>query len=294
MNWVKQGGQCLFYSHSFPCYCPLLYHTSNTACFLLLDPTENANNTKLLTVSANGIISSSSKTLYHNGNLGELTAESIAPPKAQDVFNALATKLEASDLADLQQQIDTLRADFEYVPIKINSFTVSPSYLQYGQTRQVVFSWTLNNAVLKTQFWGDVQIDNSKRSHTTANAIGGGGTYTLTVKDNRDHEDTETVTIPVYDAIFYGVSSKDTITNLTDISTPKWQASHTKTFNLNAGVDDYIYYACISTKNPTFKVGGFDGGFSQQAGTITYSNGRTYKVFRSDNKGLGSTTVEVK
>ena len=191
---------------------------------------------------------------------------------------------------DLQTQIN----DLKYVPVKIQSFTSTPSYIKYGQSSLTgfTFSWTLNDASIKSQQWNNIPINISQQTYSPTSALTS-HTHQLTVTDNRDYTATSSLTIPVYDAIFYGVNNSTSITSLENISTPKWQASHAKTFSVNAAANQYIYYACVDEKEPVFKVGGFEGGFSQ-IGTVAYSNGRTYKVFRSDNKGLGSTTVEVK
>ena len=75
------------------------------------------------------------------------------------------------------------------------------------------------------------------------------------------------------------------------------QGSKAKTFTVNAGAGQHIYYA-IPTRygTPAFKVGGFDGGFSK-AGTIQFKNAsgytESYDIWISDNAGLGNTTVNV-
>ena len=68
-------------------------------------------------------------------------------------------------------------------------------------------------------------------------------------------------------------------------------------FTVFASSGEYIWYACpFLYGTPTFNVGGFDGGFSKVATfDFTNSSGYTeeYQVWRSDNAGLGSTTVKV-
>ena len=79
--------------------------------------------------------------------------------------------------------------------------------------------------------------------------------------------------------------------------TKSLQGGKGKTFTVNAATGAYIWYACpVSYGTPTFNVGGFDGGFSKVA-TLDYTNAvgytEEYQVWRSDNAGLGSTTVKV-
>ena len=75
------------------------------------------------------------------------------------------------------------------------------------------------------------------------------------------------------------------------------QSDKGKTFTVNAATGAYIWYACPARYGaPNFNVGGFDGGFSKVATfDFTNSSGYTeeYQVWRSDNAGLGSTTVKV-
>lgn len=70
-----------------------------------------------------------------------------------------------------------------------------------------------------------------------------------------------------------------------------------KTFTVTAGPDQYIWYAVPESWGAcTFKVGGFDGGFSLVK-TYVHTNasgGSTrYNIYRSDNANLGKTTVTV-
>ena len=75
------------------------------------------------------------------------------------------------------------------------------------------------------------------------------------------------------------------------------QGSKAKTFTVNAAASQHIYYA-IPTRygTPSFKVGGFEGGFAKAA-TIDFTNAsgyeESYDIWKSDNAGLGSTTVVV-
>lgn len=79
--------------------------------------------------------------------------------------------------------------------------------------------------------------------------------------------------------------------------TKSLQGGKDKTFTVNAAAGAYIWYACPARYGtPNFNVGGFDGGFSKVA-TLDYTNAvgytEEYQVWRSDNAGLGSTTVKV-
>ena len=76
------------------------------------------------------------------------------------------------------------------------------------------------------------------------------------------------------------------------------QASKGKTFTVNAGENEHIFYAVPSRYGTCmFNVGGFDGGFSKVT-TFDFVNAsgfkESYDVYKSTNDNLGSTTVTVK
>lgn len=79
-------------------------------------------------------------------------------------------------------------------------------------------------------------------------------------------------------------------------------ADYKGTFVVNADqAGEYIWFAFrdqlqTDDGNPTFTVGGFPGGFTDK-GTVSHTNDsgftETYRLWRSDNAALGSTTVVV-
>ena len=78
--------------------------------------------------------------------------------------------------------------------------------------------------------------------------------------------------------------------------TKRLQPSPAGSFNVNAGVNQFIYFACPSNYSPVFNVNGFTGGFEVAATlnfTNAYGNTMAYTVYKSLNKNLGNTTVTV-
>lgn len=66
---------------------------------------------------------------------------------------------------------------------------------------------------------------------------------------------------------------------------------------VNSSNNYYIWYAYPARLgNANFKVGGFDGGFELYT-TFTHTNSsgyqESYYVYKSDNHGLGNTTIEI-
>ena len=74
--------------------------------------------------------------------------------------------------------------------------------------------------------------------------------------------------------------------------------SRARTKTVTAGAGQYIWFAYPARLGAaTFKVGGFEGGFTLVDGSFSHTNAsgytEAYRVYRSDNAGLGATTVVV-
>lgn len=130
--------------------------------------------------------------------------------------------------------------------------------------------------------------------------------FVLKATDARGKSDTQLLRIHAYNGVYTGAASSPGVIDATFLNTLKKSVAggYAKTFTVDANAGQYIWYACPtklhwlieSDVTPTFNVGGFDGGFSKVA-TFDFTNtvGYTeeYQVWRSDNAGLGSTTVKV-
>lgn len=197
-----------------------------------------------------------------------------------------AIKQTESEIVDIKERLDAL----EYVDIKINSFTASPSVCEMGSSQTVNLAWTLNKTATTQTINGTAVTGNSKQyTGVTANT-----TYTLAVGDGQTTA-SKSASVSFANQIYYGVATNlDNVTSLTKV------LSNTKgrTITVNAGAGQYIIYAIPARLgNVTFYVGGFEGGFEAPVGqTLTNASGysETYKVYRSTNASLGSTTVEIR
>lgn len=197
-----------------------------------------------------------------------------------------AVKQTESEIVDIKERLDAL----EYVDIKINSFTASPSVCEMGSSQTVNLAWTLNKTATTQTINGTAVTGNSKQyTGVTANT-----TYTLAVGDGQTTA-SKSASVSFANQIYYGVATNlDNVTSLTKV------LSNTKgrTITVNAGRGEYIVYAIPARLgNATFYVGGFEGGFeSPIEQTLTNASGysETYKVYRSTNASLGSTTVEIR
>ena len=201
-----------------------------------------------------------------------------------------------SALDDLTNKV----ADLMYEPIAISSFTNNVNTVEMGSTvNTVVLNWATNKTPEELTLDGE-GIDASLKTKTIESAnIKSNKTYTLKATDERDAEATRTTAITFLNGVYWGAGADQSSFDSAFILglTKGLQASKAKTFTVNAGAGQHIYYA-IPTRygTPGFKVGGFDGGFAK-AGTIDFTNAsgyaESYDIWKSDNAGLGNTTVVV-
>lgn len=123
-------------------------------------------------------------------------------------------------------------------------------------------------------------------------------TFTLTA-DKSSESDTSQVSYAWRPRAFWGVGSGvDTEAEVEVLASSGLIASRAATFTVSPGAGQYIYYAYPASYGAaTFTVGGFEGGFDLVSATlsITNANGVTqdYRLYKSTNANLGSTTVTV-
>ena len=220
-------------------------------------------------------------------------------------FQSGAT-LYASELNAMDNQIyanAAAIADLQYSAIDISAFSASPSQAELGSTvSSVTLSYTMNKKPTSATLDGSAQTI-SQASGTislTGLSLAANKTWTLAATDERNATSSKTATLSFLNKAHYGVAvTPETINSsfLLGLANGVLTASRAMTFTVNAGANQYIWYAVpASFGTCAFTVGGFLGGFVKVI-TITHTNasGRqaSYDVYRSDNAGLGSTTVIV-
>ena len=122
----------------------------------------------------------------------------------------------------------------------------------------------------------------------------------LNVKDAKNATSSKNTKLTFANKIYYGVAAAPSTINdtfLLGLVNKVLATSRAKTFTVNAGSNQYIWYAVPSLFGVcSFKVGGFEGGFTKVS-TFNHTNasgGKTnYDVYRSDNINLGENTVIV-
>lgn len=201
---------------------------------------------------------------------------------------------EYSQIENVKDALNTLL----YTDLAIAFSTSQPLINEKGTTlTDVVFNWDYNRDV-DTQSIDDVPIHKDSRIYKYPTPISTNKNVTLKVNDFvKDYS--KSISFKFMNAIYYGVSNSSTYNSELILGfTKELSESKSKTFTVNAGANQHIFY-CIpeSYGTPTFSVGGFAGGFNKVA-TIDFTNSlnytEKYTIWKSVNANLGSTTVTVK
>ena len=194
------------------------------------------------------------------------------------------------------EDVYALKDEIDYLhPLAITSFSVSPNLAEKGSTlSSETFAFAVNRlgAVLTLE---DQTVSGSGTSR--ADTLTSDKTYTLKAVLNSVTK-TATASIKFVAPVYYGVSASYALEDATVLAlTRVLTTSRSRTFTVNAASGQYILYALpASLGTPTFKVGGFEGGFTL-VGTFDFTNSsghtESYNLYRTVNAGLGSTSVAV-
>ena len=195
-------------------------------------------------------------------------------------------------LATLEQNV----AELMYKPLSISSFTNSISVAEIGSTvTDINLSWSFNKKPVSVTLDGAVQVAETSGSLAlTGLSLTTDKTWTLIGTDEKNAVATKEAKLQFLNGIYYGVSTSipENLSALTKVLTNNKEM----TFTVTAGEGEYIWYFCPSRLGEcNFNVGGFDGGFESLAVQLTNESGYTeaYKIYRSVNANLGTTTVTV-
>ena len=205
------------------------------------------------------------------------------------------------DIAGLQKQIADLKADFEYEPIKITSFSVSPTKVEMGgELEKATFKWAINKTPAKLTLNG-AKTDPGGSPLTMAfePSITGNKTWTLIATDERAATASLSASVTFLNGVYYGAAALPDVIDSAFIQTLTKELSSTKkrTFTITVGAEKYFWYAVPTRLGEcSFKVGGFAGGVPLVS-TLLFENAsgyaENYYVYRSANPGFGTKDVEV-
>lgn len=210
------------------------------------------------------------------------SVESYVAQLAEDV----STKAEESECVDIRARLDALESN----SIRINSFTATPAVCELGSTNTILLQWSLSKAPT-AQTINEYPVEGTSKQYTSVSTA---QTYTLSATDGIDTVE-DTVSVTFANNVFYGAAADLTsVTTLTKVLSN----NRARTFTANAGAGQYIIYAIPARLGAVeFFVSGFEGGFEPpQRQILTNASGyqEAYNVYRSTNKNLGLTVVEVR
>jgi hypothetical protein len=193
------------------------------------------------------------------------------------------------------------QADIGIVP-QILSFTTPTSLLEVGQSlvnpgftasysEDPLTASLIDNLYSITASLSNIHSFNSSHSFTLD--VIGSITFTLTA--NYSSPSTIELSVNWGERLYYGHDLS--FIDVSSLQSNKLTTIPQGSYTIDAASDEYIYFAIPSNFNtPVFSVNGFHGGFvliNTVTNTNIYGIDITYKIYRSDNKSLGNTTIQL-
>lgn len=191
--------------------------------------------------------------------------------------------------------VTTLKDALDQILYKALTVTLScsPTIKEVGEiVDSIVFTWSYNKPNIEFQSFDGMLLNTNDRSITINGPFTTDVTKTLNAGDGSSTISTS-ASLRFYLGIYYGTSTE----NLQRLLQANRQATITVDGTNNK--ETYIYiYIPYSYGQPTFTVNGFTGGFeliddNYQLDKYETGNPIRYYVYRSDNGGLGVTTINI-
>ena len=220
--------------------------------------------------------------------------------------NPVQNKVVAANFQSAESRLKKIEdelAELTFIPMEITAFSVVPNIAEMGSTvSNAKLNWTYNiDKAPKQVLLNDVSIDNTVKEYDVNEDIKETKTFTLKTIDTGKTSEKSTV-LNFVNGIYYNAASVPAEYNSDFINSLAQRAlSVEKNIELKLEVADGQYaYICTPDVNGDyiFTIGGFDGGFGKfPVATVEFTNefGHTemYRIYKSDNTNLGSTTVKL-
>jgi molybdopterin converting factor small subunit len=209
-------------------------------------------------------------------------------------------------LAEVEKWID----DKDYGNgISITSFSHDAGTREMGSTiKSLNLNWGFDRKPVTQTLNGEALDVNVRSKHVDGLSItmdkSTWPTWKLTATDTRNKVVSSSVSSFTFlNGVYWGAAAQPEASDSSFVLglTKRLSSGKVTSFTVNAGDGEYIWY-CLPVRSPfgkcTFKVGGFEGGFTL-VDTIDFTNDaenkytEKYYIYRSDESGLGSTTVGV-
>lgn len=208
----------------------------------------------------------------------------------------------------------TLYRPISFTSAAMNKQSTTGLLLEDGQTSDISLAWTLSTAPTATTVTSSNSAEKPSVNQTAINgtyvstAVNAARNWTVTVTDAKGSSSKKTFNVYFGNKILYYTGVNPTAIDQAflkgaGVLKTSLQTSFTGTISpTSSGDGQYIFIAFPSSwvpsgKRPTFKVGGYEGGFSKMATVSDYTNdsGKVipYDVWRSGNTGLGQIQIEL-
>lgn len=198
------------------------------------------------------------------------------------------------NMKNLQEALDQLL----YKDLTIQ-LSCSPNVKEVGETvESITYKWSYNKPNIQSQTFDGSVIDVNIRTITLDGQFTETTTKILTANDGTK-EIQASCTLNFFPGIYYGSSTVQDfqIRNLSRLL----QSSRRSTITVDCTDDSNVYiYICIPYDYgvPTFTVNGFEGGFELIDDNYQFDKYNTgkpirYYIYKSDNGGLGVTTINI-
>lgn len=208
---------------------------------------------------------------------------------------------DTTDLENRMQILEDQMKELSYKPIVIESFSHNSGTKELGETvTSTTLSWKTNKTPTTLELDGAVINSNLTSKQLTGLSISSSNIFfELNAYDEEGASDSKTTSINFFNGVYYGAAAAPSAYNSTFIRslTKELRSNKKPSFSVTAGSGQYIYY-CLPVRMGacSFTVNGFTGGFTL-VDTISFTNAsgytENYYIYKSDNAGLGSTSVSV-
>lgn len=184
-----------------------------------------------------------------------------------------------------------------YVDLSISLNSNVSTTLEKGRViDSITFNWSYNKKVV-SQIFNNETLNIDVRTYAYNSPLSSNKTFTLTANDGTKRF-SRNISFSFLNGRYWGVSNSTSYdSGFINGLSKELSSSRNKTFTVNCGADQHIFY-CIPSSfgTPTFTVGGFSGGFNKIQ-TIQFTNAsgftESYDIWKSTNSNLGNTTVVV-
>ena len=220
------------------------------------------------------------------------------------IAEATEDKAEQADLDATDERVSTLEdqmGDLLYKAIAFTGGSATPGEAELGASvASVVLKWTTNKTPTTLTLDGTA-LGTTETTRTMTGPFTANKTWARRGTDERGATATRNLSLTFKNKVYWGVGTA-TGTGITDafvlgLSGKQFATGRGRTFTANAGAGQYICYVFPKAwGTPTFKVGGFEGGFAldREWEHTNASGGKVqYQAWRSTNASLGNTTVVV-